>query len=46
MQDHPEDEKRLYSTVGGFWAPLMCLFHRTGKWPTISEIFAVNQDQV
>jgi hypothetical protein len=46
MKDHPEDEKQLYSTVGGFCGPLLCLFHRSEKWPTVFEIFTANQDLV
>jgi hypothetical protein len=52
MQEHvrmerTEDEKHIYSGVGGFWATLIVYFHQTGRWPMASDIFfKANQDRV
>jgi hypothetical protein len=44
--EHTEDEKLIYSGVGGFWATLIGYFHQTGRWPMASDIFfKANQDR-
>jgi hypothetical protein len=35
---HDEDQRKLFSQLGSFWAPLVDHFHRRGVWPTVFEM--------